>query len=237
MGKILFLIWALSGAIYYFVKNHRKKDYFNLLLFLIAVFFGPLAFIAYKELKSRKEKPSDYHFITLLSGRVLNLYNPLPTGIDIEDIARSLSHLCRYNGHVKRFYSVCTHSLYVHDTAFAENPYLTKKERLQFLLHDATEPYVGDMVKPLKVGMPQFTIAEDRVWKAICEKFGMPEERHPLLKHYDIKALVSEMEVLTYARASPIWSMGIKPSTLPLVTETIAESRERFLALYEELTK
>ena len=76
--------------------------------------------------------------------------------VAIEDIAHGLAFQCRFNGQTCDFYSVAQHSLIVADL-------VPESHRLAALLHDAAEAYLGDMVKPLKVLMPEFSGIEDKV--------------------------------------------------------------------------
>jgi uncharacterized protein len=86
--------------------------------------------------------------IETLSGQAFNVTDPDPTTFDINDIATALSHICRYNGHVPFFYSVAEHSVRVADW-LRDNGH-DRTVQLTGLLHDASEAYVGDMVRPLK---------------------------------------------------------------------------------------
>lgn len=101
--------------------------------------------------------------------------------IDVIDIGHALARQCRYNGHCHGHLSVARHSLWVAQAlADSHHPEL----ELWGLLHDATEAYLGDMVKPLKSSpeMGLFVEAEDRAEKVIAEAFGlvspMPAEVH-----------------------------------------------------------
>lgn len=77
------------------------------------------------------------------SGTLIDLAHPQTTDIDIEDIARSLANIMRFNGHLETQISVARHSL--------EVSYLVPTElALAALLHDAHEAYVGDVVRPVK---------------------------------------------------------------------------------------
>src|SRR5438093_1391342 len=100
------------------------------------------------------------------SGAKFYPMHPRAEDVDPIDIAHSLSLLCRYNGHLDRFYSVGEHCVLMSQAVGPENA-------LWALLHDATEAYVGDMVRPLKLQQPSFVEAEDRVMAAICERFGL----------------------------------------------------------------
>ncbi len=83
------------------------------------------------------------------TGKAFDYFNPQPEQICIEDIAHSLSMICRFNGHCARFYSVAEHSLLVSKCAQADGP-----EHAMFgLLHDAAEAYIGD-INPVLKSMP-----------------------------------------------------------------------------------
>lgn len=93
--------------------------------------------------------------------------------LDIEDIANSLSHICRYGGHLPHFYSVAEHSVHVANNL--ETLGYDTDTIITGLLHDAPEAYVGDMVRPLKQHQ-QFgkyhQQIENTIAKKIHEKFG-----------------------------------------------------------------
>lgn len=94
--------------------------------------------------------------------------DPRPEEVNIRDIAKSLSKMVRFNGHTDRFYSVAEHSVHVSR--------LCREKRLSALLHDATEAYVGDMIRPLKYAMPAFREVEKGVWKAVASHFDIEED-------------------------------------------------------------
>lgn len=105
------------------------------------------------------------------TGRTFYPMDPQVEDIDPRDIAHALGMQCRYNGHVNRFYSVAEHCVKMSETF--TDPHLA----LWALLHDATEAYVGDMIRPLKRSMPEYVEAEDRVMVQIGVKFGLFTER------------------------------------------------------------
>lgn len=124
-------------------------------------------------------------YVSTFSG---NRFYPLEPRIDrvaIEDIAHGLAYQCRFNGQTCEFYSVAQHSLVV---ASLVPPGL----RLAALLHDAAEAYLGDMVKPLKVLLPEFAAIEDKVTLIIGEAFGVDFSDYAPIKQADLIALATE---------------------------------------------
>lgn len=109
--------------------------------------------------------------------------NMRPEDFDLHDIAHALARACRYNGHVGGFLSVARHSIWVSNRLRAEGPLL----RLYGLLHDASEAYLGDMVKPLKhdPSMARFVEAELALEKVLAEKFGFPFPMPDVVKEAD----------------------------------------------------
>lgn len=124
------------------------------------------------------------------TGRRFFPMDPRAEEIDPLDIAHALSLLCRYNGHVDRFYSVAEHCVLM--------SYAVRHEvALWALLHDATEAYVGDMIRPLKGSMPDYRDAEDRVMAAIVERFGLQSLHMPAeVKAADSRILLTERDEL-----------------------------------------
>ena len=112
----------------------------------------------------------------MLSGRRLDLLDPSPLDIEIEDIAHGLARVARWNGQTRgsHIYSVAQHSLLVEAVARARAP-LDGKVRLAVLLHDAPEYVIGDMISPFKaalgVGYKDF---ESRLEAAVHIRFGLP---------------------------------------------------------------
>lgn len=85
-----------------------------------------------------------------------------------EDIAHALSMVCRFNGHVKEFYSVAQHSLHVMEL-------VPDDEKLIALLHDAPEAYLFDAVSPVKSSLgASYRAVERLIWQAVCERFSLP---------------------------------------------------------------
>lgn len=100
------------------------------------------------------------------SGQYVNVFNPDPDTILIDDIAHSLAHQCRWGGHISRFYSVAQHSLYC--SFLISDPEL----KLAALMHDASEAYLLDIPRPIKKKLYDYKHIEHRLMSVIAEKFG-----------------------------------------------------------------
>lgn len=113
----------------------------------------------------------------MLSGRRLDLLDPTPMDIEIEDIAHGLAFVARWNGQTlgDYAYSVAEHSLLV-ETIFGRiAPKAPAKWRLASLLHDAPEYVIGDMISPVKAAVgPGYSALDDRLEAAIHIRFGLP---------------------------------------------------------------
>lgn len=111
----------------------------------------------------------------MLSGRRLDLLDPSPVDIEIEDIAHGLSRVARWNGQTSGEwpYSVAQHSLMVE--AIAVHGGLVRRWQRAALLHDAAEYVVGDLITPFKtaVGL-DYKALEKRLTLAVHLRFGLP---------------------------------------------------------------
>lgn len=113
----------------------------------------------------------------MLSGRRLDLLDPSPLDIEIEDIAHGLARVARWNGQTKgsHAYSVAQHSLLVESLAVMLEPGLERGTRLAALLHDAPEYVIGDMISPFKAALGlDYKAFENRLLGAIHVRFGLP---------------------------------------------------------------
>ncbi|QJF49702.1 HD domain-containing protein [Roseobacter ponti] len=113
----------------------------------------------------------------MLSGRRLDLLDPTPVDIEIEDIAHGLAFVARWNGQTRGdyAYSVAEHSLLT-ETIFGRiAPRAPPRWRLAALLHDAPEYVIGDMISPVKAAVgPGYGALDDRLMAAIYIRFGLP---------------------------------------------------------------
>jgi uncharacterized protein len=115
----------------------------------------------------------------MLSGRRLDLLDPTPMDIEIEDIAHGLAFVARWNGQTKGDYpySVAEHSLLVEEIYGQLYPAAPVKWRLAALLHDAPEYVIGDMISPVKAAVgPGYGSLDDRLNAAVHIRFGLPAQ-------------------------------------------------------------
>jgi 5'-deoxynucleotidase YfbR-like HD superfamily hydrolase len=120
----------------------------------------------------------------MLSGRRLDLLDPSPLDVEIEDIAHGLARVARWNGQTSGDwpFSVAEHSLLVEDIFGRLGP-CTPAERLAALLHDAPEYVIGDMISPFKAALGlDYRAFEDRLAAAIHIRFGLPPAPAAALK-------------------------------------------------------
>ncbi len=113
----------------------------------------------------------------MLSGRRLNLLDPSPLDVEIEDIAHGLARVARWNGQTRgaHIYSVAQHSLLVERIAEELRPDLAAHDRLFMLLHDAPEYVVGDMISPFKAVLGEaYKSVENRILGAILIRYSLP---------------------------------------------------------------
>jgi 5'-deoxynucleotidase YfbR-like HD superfamily hydrolase len=113
----------------------------------------------------------------MLSGRRLDLLDPSPRDIEIEDIAHGLARVARWNGQTvgQHAFSVAQHALVVEEIATALQPDFTRRWRLAVLLHDAPEYVIGDLISPFKAAIGlDYKAFELKLLEAIHRRFGLP---------------------------------------------------------------
>ena len=124
-----------------------------------------------------QKKPRSWQ--RMLSGRRLDLLNPSPLDIEIEDIARGISRVARWNGQTLGEYplSVAQHSVIVAELLKSYNENIEIKWQLAALLHDAAEYIISDMITPLKSFLgEEYIQLEEKIQSAINIRFSLPGE-------------------------------------------------------------
>ncbi len=120
----------------------------------------------------------------MLSGRRLDLLDPSPLDIEIEDIAHGLARVARWNGQTKgaNAFSVAQHCVLVEAIFAHGSKTITKEQCLAALLHDAAEYVVGDMISPFKAALGlDYKSFENRLMSAIHIRFGLPAQNEEAL--------------------------------------------------------
>ena len=144
----------------------------------------------------------------MLSGRRLDLLDPTPVDIEIQDIAHGLSFVARWNGQTNGDfpYSVAEHSLLV-ERIFSElNPNSNSEARLTALLHDAPEYVLGDLISPVKAAVGYgYENLDDKLTAAIHRRFGLPAKVSPQLKKKikkadKVSAWLEAMEIAGFSK-------------------------------------
>ena len=185
----------------------------------------------------------------MLSGRRLDLLDPSPLDVEIEDIAHGLARVARWNGQTKgaHIFSVAQHVLLVEALARAKSPRLDAWGRLAVLLHDAPEYVIGDMISPFKAVIgDSYKAVEHRLLAAIHLRFGLParipETLHNLIKTADRAAAYLEAtrlagfaddEARKFFGPPPKFSAAIERDYLTPWSASSAE--QRFRAQIEKL--
>lgn len=172
----------------------------------------------------------DYTFMMTASGKRFYFgRNFEQNKIDIEDIARALSNICRFGGHC-RFYSVAEHSVLV-------SKLLPKEFALAGLLHDATEAYIGDMVSPLKYFLDQYRDIENAVADLISKEFNV-DFNPPEIKHADLTALYIEASSLHGEDMIKDWGIDAFQSNKRLDLHSMPPEAgyQLFMRRFKELT-
>jgi hypothetical protein len=172
-------------------------------------------------------------WIETYTGLKFDILEPQPEMITIEDIAHSLSMLCRFTGHVRHFYSVGQHS-------WAGSNLVPPADALWFLLHDASEAYIGDMNRPLKHGTDAghaYMPVEAKIMRAICLTFGLSEEEPKSVRLMDNAMLYAEKEQLM----APInwdhdWGCSTEPARVTITEMAPRGVEYLFLKRFRNLT-
>ncbi len=139
----------------------------------------------------------------MLSGRRLDLLDPTPVDIEIDDIAHGLSRVARWNGQTngKWPYSVADHSVMVERVFTEQNIGIGKRWQLACLLHDAPEYVIGDMITPFKSFLgDSYLEIDDRLSRAIHLRFGLPGDLPQWVK----KAIKKADKTVAYLEAVQI---------------------------------
>jgi hypothetical protein len=181
----------------------------------------------------------------MLSGRRLDLLDPSPMDIEIEDIAHGLARVARWNGQTtgEHAFSVAQHSLVVEDACAHLQPGLEPRWRLVALLHDAPEYVIGDMISPFKAALGlDYKTFEHRLETAIHVRFGLPAQTPEPVKHLikqadRISAWFEAVQLAGFREPEADALFGRPPSDYPLHIEPLSAgaAQARYLQRFHTL--
>jgi len=198
---------------------------------------------------SRRSQPDTRAWQRMLSGRRLDLLDPSPLDVEIEDIAHGLARVARWNGQTggAHIFSVAQHTLLVEAVLRQEMPRADARFRLAALLHDAPEYVIGDMISPFKAVLGgDYKLVEKRLLAAIHIRFGLPavlsEDITQQIKNADRGAAYLEATMLAGFREAEAKRLFGRDPGLPasaradyLTPWSAAKAEKRFLARFNSL--
>lgn len=169
------------------------------------------------------------------TGKAFYPLDPRPEDIDVRDIAHALSNICRYGGHVQQFYSVAEHCVLMSRALRREGH--SREVQLAALLHDATEAYVGDMIRPLKRMLPAYSEAEGKVAAALEEWSGINLViTDPAVHDADMRICVNEKNELMWPAPQPWDTDDLDPLPVTVYCWMPLKAERKYLDRFQELT-
>jgi len=183
----------------------------------------------------------------MLSGRRLDLLDPSPLDVEIEDIAHGLARVARWNGQTvgPHAFSVAQHCVLVERIAAELKPRLAREGRLMALLHDAPEYVVGDLISPFKAAVGiDYKDFELRLLAAIHIRFGLPAKTpadlaSPIKRADEIAAYYEATQLAGFARDEARRFFGMPPKGMrapKLAPLAPAEAQAQFMERFRRLT-
>lgn len=185
----------------------------------------------------------------MLSGRRLDLLDPTPVDIEIEDIAHGLAFVARWNGQTRGdwAYNVAEHSILVEEIFTLLNPDGAIRWRLAALLHDSPEYVIGDMISPVKSALgSEYGELEARIAAAVHRRFGLPAQIPVAIKRSIKQAdrISARMEAIQIAGFSPEEARKLFPTIggdiaagLTIRLRPPAEARAAFLQRFNDIIR
>ncbi|MDX1738524.1 MAG: HD family hydrolase [Alphaproteobacteria bacterium] len=194
-----------------------------------------------------KTTPSPRAWQRMLSGRRLDLLNPSPVDIEIEDIAHGLARVARWNGQTSgpHAFSVAQHCVIVEEFTTLLKPDMPVKWRLAALLHDAAEYVIGDMISPFKTAIGlNYKEMEHSLEAAIHIRFGIPATTptsiEKLIKRADrISAYFEAIQLAGFSpeEAGKLWRKPKAIKDYKINVLSTDEAKELYLDKFQELIK
>jgi len=183
----------------------------------------------------------------MLSGRRLDLLDPSPLDVEIDDIAHGLARVARWNGQTvgDHAFSVAQHCLVVEDVCRRLKPDLEARWRLAALLHDAPEYVIGDMISPFKAALGlDYRAFEERLEAAIHIRFGLPPKTPATIKRLikaadHVSAYFEAVALAGFTEAEAVSLFGRPPKAVQVKIEPLApaDAQARFLKRFSLLLR
>ena len=183
----------------------------------------------------------------MLSGRRLDLLDPSPLDVEIEDIAHGLARVARWNGQTtgEHAFSVAQHCIVVEDLVRRVKPQIEPRWRLAALLHDAPEYVIGDMISPFKAALGvDYRAFEERLERAIHVRFGLPPktpaEIERLIKTADrVSAYFEAVDLAGFSTEEALILFGRPPKVAKPKLDPLppSEAQARFLDRFAGLVR
>ncbi len=202
---------------------------------------------ARKPTRRAASRPAPRAWQRMLSGRRLDLLDPSPFDIEIEDIAHGLARVARWNGQTigEHAFSVAQHSCVVEELSAHLHPGLEPRWRLAALLHDASEYVIGDMISPFKAALGvSYKAFETRLEDAIHVRFGLPVktpvEIKKLIKAADKACAYFEATQLAgFTEPEALGFFGAPPARYHLTIDPLppAQAQARYVERYRILSE
>lgn len=166
------------------------------------------------------------------TGRAFDLDNPT---FHFEDIAVALSKIARYGGHTKGFahYSVAEHCVLMSRYKEWDKNRYTKRQRWNILMHDSTEAYLMDLVRPWKAKMPSYRKNEDALFSAIAKRFDLEDPIPDYVKELDNRILGDEKAQVMADPPRP-WSDTGEPLGVKIKCWDPAHAYKHFMLAAQE---
>jgi 5'-deoxynucleotidase YfbR-like HD superfamily hydrolase len=197
--------------------------------------------------KAARQSSAPRAWQRMLSGRRLDLLDPSPMDIEIDDIAHGLARVARWNGQTvgEHAFSVAQHCLVVEEVCGVLQPKLETKWRLAALLHDAPEYVIGDMISPFKAALGvDYRAFEERLEAAIHIRFGLPPktpaEVKAVIKAADhVSAYLEATQLAGFAHEEALTFFGRPPKGLQMTLEPLsaADAQARYVEQFEKLSR
>lgn len=162
------------------------------------------------------------------TGKLVDLANFTVEDVRLADIAHALAVINRFTGHTVAPYSVAQHSVEVSELVAPEHA-------LWGLMHDASEAYLGDVARPLKVMLPDYKALEEHVQQTIAKAFHLSWPIPPEVKEADNRALLAEKRELLSVQHD--WNIKADPAPGPVNPYTWVQAKKLFEARYLEIVR